>query len=376
MKWARWCENEGYEYQYIRGCVKPKFTPDRIYMSCLFTYYSKKYEQTISYYLKKFPNVQMIIGGVFPTLCPEWFQQFNNLMVKRVTIHQGICDEIEHLVPKYNVEVTDEKHDEKLDYRRNHKIVLYSSRGCVNKCGYCAVPKLEGDMKSFTSIQKYLDVARTELPNADTVVLYDNNFTEHEYFDGIVDELYNFGLPIDIHGLHTESFDDHKARQLSKMKWGSQGNPKSTAYIRFGFDKMKYKDSLYETVKRVVDHNIKAQIFMYALYNWTDTPDDFYERIKICKRWAEEFSRYIFLFPQRYEPLRALQKYSYIGKHWDEELVVGIRRMATFLHGFIQCSHTNYTWNWIGYTEDEFWNNVRRMGNNSKARLIKNNERT
>ncbi len=75
-----------------------------------------------------------------------------------------------------------------------------------NKCRYCAVPTLEGPMKSFKSIKHMLISAKQDMPEARSVVLYDNNFTEHEYFDNIVDELIDFGLPCDIHGLHVDSF--------------------------------------------------------------------------------------------------------------------------------------------------------------------------
>ena len=27
MKWARWCENNGHEYQYVRGIVNPDIEP-------------------------------------------------------------------------------------------------------------------------------------------------------------------------------------------------------------------------------------------------------------------------------------------------------------------------------------------------------------
>jgi hypothetical protein len=37
-RWSRWCEQNGHEYQYGRGRVEPKITPDAILMSCIFSY--------------------------------------------------------------------------------------------------------------------------------------------------------------------------------------------------------------------------------------------------------------------------------------------------------------------------------------------------
>jgi len=366
MKWARWCELEGYEYQYIRGMVKPTIIPDIILMSCIFSYYSKKYEKTIDYYRNLFPNAKFIVGGVFPTLNPKWFSKWQNPFMDDFQTHCGIHPDIENLVPLYNVPIT---HEKKEDYSRN-KIVLYASRGCVNKCGYCAVPKLEGDMKSFASIQKYLIAAKEELPQATSVVLYDNNFTEHKYFDDIVSELRDFDLPVDIHGLHVESFTQHQADQFATLKWGSQGD-KGTAYLRFSFDKMKYEPYIDRAMGYVKEADIKAAFFCYMLFNYTDTPDGFWERIMTSQRIVDKHKRTLFLFPQRYEPFMALKRNTYIGKHWDETLVRGVTRMYTFLHGFIPLTTTRNVFKWIGRTKEEFLDRAYKMGSDSKYRLKK-----
>ena len=182
MKWARWCESKGYEYQYVRGMVDPDIIPDKILMSCIFSYNSKLYEKTINFYLKKFPKAKITVGGVFPSLNPQWFKKWNGA----VRVHKGLHKGIEKLVPKYDVEIKSEDNN---PYPRD-KIVLYASRGCPNRCHYCSVPKLEGSFKPFKSIKGILNKA--EIPNASSVVLFDNNFTEHPYFDKIVDELVEF----------------------------------------------------------------------------------------------------------------------------------------------------------------------------------------
>ena len=142
--------------------------------------------------LQLFPNAKVTVGGVFPSLNPEWFQKWNGA----VTVHKGLCAEIENIAPKYDVNIQSEDEN---PYPRD-KMVLYASRGCPNKCCYCAVPRLEGGLKPFKSIAGMLNAAN--MPYASSVVLFDNNFTAHPYFDTIVDELIDFGLPVDIHGLH------------------------------------------------------------------------------------------------------------------------------------------------------------------------------
>jgi hypothetical protein len=63
-----WASLQGHEYQYVRGIVYPKITPDEILMSCIFSYNSKLYEETINHYLRLFPDAKITVGGVFPSL--------------------------------------------------------------------------------------------------------------------------------------------------------------------------------------------------------------------------------------------------------------------------------------------------------------------
>jgi len=374
MKFARFCEENDIEYQYVRGLVKPEIEPELILMSCVFTYYSKKVEKTINYYLDMFPESSMLIGGVFPSLQPKWFDKPE--WKDRVKIHRYTYSLIENLVPKWNVKVLDEdifktESMQKKAEAKYDNIVMYASRGCVNKCGYCAVPRLEGCMNSFKSIKNYLETSKKELPNAKSVVLYDNNFTEHKYFDNIVDELKDNGLPVDIHGLHVDSFTQEKANKMAELTFGSQGKKSSTAYLRFSFDKLEYKDNIKRALQYTKNADIKASFFCYVLYNFTDTPFDFWKRIVYTQEIVDEVGLGIWLFPQRYEPFAALEKNKFLGKHWSKEQVDGLKRMVTFLHGFMAVNNTHNLFNWIGYDFDEFNQRIIHMGKSNKNKLVK-----
>jgi len=368
MKWARWCEINGHEYQYVRGLVKPDIIPDKMLMSFIFSYHSETYRQTINYYKKMFGGAQIIIGGVFPSLYPDWFK--NGFKFPMTTdgpldpfvIHCGLNSDIENLPPKYNVKILSEDED---PYPRD-KILLYASRGCTNKCGYCAVPRLEGAMKSFKTIQHMLDAAKKEIPNASAVVLYDNNFTEHEYFEDIVNELIKFDVPVDIHGLHVDSFTEKHAELFGKLKWGSQSN-NGSPYLRFSFDKIQYANNIERALGYVKKHDVKAQFFCYMLFNFTDSPDDFWWRIKKTQEIVDRVGRTVFLFPQRYEPfqpksrfveLQGLKRNQYIGPKWTDEMVRGLVKMYTYIHGFISVTPSHNLFNWIGHKKEEFFRKI------------------
>ena len=360
MKLAKWCETNGHDYQYVRGRVEPRIEPDNILMSCTFSYRSLLYKKTIDYYLKRFPGAKLTVGGVFPSLNPGWFDNWNGA----VAVHKGLYERIEPLAPKYDVEITSEDDN---PYPRD-KIVLYASRGCINKCAYCAVPKLEGDMRAFETIKTMLQEAR--VINASSVVLFDNNLTAHPYFDTIIDDLVDLNLPVDIHGLHVEGFTRHHAKRLSELSWCSQGD-NGTPYLRFSFDKLKYADGIRKALEYIVDENVKAQFFCYLLFNWMDSPEEFWERIQIAQTIVDEVGESIFLFPQRYEPLNALERNQHVGKHWNSVLLKGIVRLYTQIRGFIPITRSRNVYDWIGHSKEEFLKKILDLGNDMNIKPAK-----
>ncbi|HID70026.1 MAG TPA: hypothetical protein EYP35_06095, partial [Desulfobacterales bacterium] len=170
MKLARWCEVNDYEYEYLKGTeetltyyrmvngkrleqitkqdIIPIIEPGKIFMSCVFSYNSQQYQKVYNYYSKMFPDVPWLIGGAFPTNCPDWFRD----NMPNAEIHKGLYEPIERLIPKYAIEPDQQT------------IILHSSRGCPQSCSYCGVPKIEGKMQSYPSIKEYLEAGKAELP--------------------------------------------------------------------------------------------------------------------------------------------------------------------------------------------------------------------
>ena len=355
MKWARWCDLNSHDYQYVRGIVTPDIYPDKILMSCIFTYDSKVYQKTIKHYLKLYSDAELTVGGVFPSLYPEWFHNLGQILNKEIVIFKGICEAIESLIPKYNINIKCEKYDP--EYRRD-KVVLYASRGCVNKCGYCAVPNLEGPMRSFKSIAPILNAGWSELASHEAV-LYDNNFTEHDYFEDIVRELYHYRMKVDIHGLHVSSFTEDHARLLSMLDWAPQKKG-GTAYIRFSFDKKGYRENIEKALKLVRDFKIKAAFFCYMLFNNDDTPDDFWWRIEEAQKIVDKVRKSIHLFPQRFEPFHSLKRNDHVSSKWTKEMLVGLTRLYTETRGFIPITQDRGIYRWIGNSKDEFFENIEK----------------
>ena len=356
MKWATWCEQNGHEIEYVVGEVLPETEPDVIIMSCVFSFYSKKYLSHVNYYKDKFPQSRFLVGGPFPSNNPQWW--YDNC--QGVEVHEGVYEDIDHLPPKYSIDPS------------NKRMVMYASRGCTRKCKYCTVPKLEGAMKGFPSIREQIKHGLIETPDMKSIVLYDNNFTAHPYFDDIIEELVEFGLPVDIHGLHVSEFTEHQAKQMARIKWAAQSpSGKGTAYTRFSYDHMGYQKHVNRALGYSVKHKIKASFFCYMLFNFEDTPHDFWKRLVLSQQMVDTHGKSIYIFPQRFEPLGALERNTYTGEHWTKEQVAGVVKLYTFIHGFLPLTTTRNLFNWIGYSYEEFLQNIDDFATIKGHRLIK-----
>ncbi|MEW6365681.1 MAG: radical SAM protein [Acidobacteriota bacterium] len=109
--------------------------PDEIYVTSSMTYYWKPVHKVIELCKQRFPGVPVVLGGPYPTLCPDHARRSG---ADRVFVgelfeasdHPAAMDLLP-FVPSF--------------------AVVKSTRGCPHHCSYCAVSILEGSRMRFRS---------------------------------------------------------------------------------------------------------------------------------------------------------------------------------------------------------------------------------
>jgi len=216
---------------------------------------------------------------------------------------------------------------------RHNPNAVFTSRGCVKRCPYCAVPTIEGDLR---------ELERWE-PKP---VVLDNNLLacSRKHFDRVIDSLkgvrgvdFNQGLDVDF-------LKPYHARRIAEL---------DLAVVRIAWDDVRKEKKVMEAITTLFKAGIPPEkIRCYVLVNtpW-DTPDDaMYRcwRLKMLGIWP---------FPQRFQPLDALRKDSYLSPNWDER----------FLRYFI------WYWsrmNWLRFKDfDPDWRKRRALRQEALARL-------
>ena len=303
LKLSSYHKSKGDTTEYIdfekKGQRIPKKIPKKIYITSLFTWAKQPVWDTVAYYKNKFPKAEVWLGGIYASLLPEHAK-----LSGADRIYQGLFPDAENIMPDYDLVP---------DWDGS---IIFSSRGCCNNCDFCAVPRLEGKMNSLKkSIKPFV------LDRHSKIIFFDNNFLANKYRMDIFKELIDFDKKVDFNqGIDARLITEPIAKMIASLKLDST--------VRLAYD--SHDQQKY--VKRAIDRLLKAgihkrDIFVYTLFNYTDTPDEFFNRVLDILNWG------VVCYPMRYESLYTIEKNSYISPRWDInkiELVQHARRVIGY----------------------------------------------
>lgn len=399
-------------------------TFDIICVNSLFTFFFDETVRTINY-AKNFltPDGKIFVGGVAATLVPEFFEKetgikphiglldkpddlgkSDDIIIDRLPLDYSILDEIEYRYPMSDA------------------YIFYTTRGCIRKCNFCAVRKLEPKYKNHEKIFDRIQQIETRFGMKRNLLLMDNNVLASSKFDEIIDEIKSCGfakgasyLPpneyvIALKNLR-DSFNeracikkiiclyDELEKRLSEEIAGKFYNLRAKKYLlsvpsasrekileiddfvsplfekyfrrnrliryvdfnqgldarlldehkmsrlaelnlhpmRIAFDHIEQREIYERAIRLAAKYGIK-DLSNYLLYNFLDTPDDFYNRLKINIDLCEELDVAIYSFPMKYCPIddpEYFRNRDYIGKHWNRKFVRAIQAITNATKGKI-----------------------------------------
>lgn len=302
LKISSYHKSKGDTTELVRGCKLILKEPDRIYITSLFTWAWKAVWEAVKYYKKIFPRAEVWLGGLYASLLPDHASQSG-----ADYIYKGIFKEAEDLRPDYETLESSER------WKNWDGSILFSSRGCNNRCPFCAVWRLEGALNSAKKSIKHLIY-----PKHTRIIFWDNNFLQSPYWRDICDELEEINKFVDFNqGLDARLITDEVAERLSKLKLNSGRGIK----IRLGYDNKRMGKFIEKAVERLKSNGIRGrEIMVYILFNYEDDPEDFFERVK------HSLNLGIVAYPMRYEPLDTLEKNTYISSKWTAEEIEMVQK--------------------------------------------------
>jgi len=288
LKLSAYHRKKGDKVQLVEGFDDNGFYPHRIYITSLFTYAWEPVHETIRYYSKKYKKADIVVGGVYATLCEDHLREtFKN----RIRVHKGLFEKVENILPDY------------LLIPQWTSSILFSTRGCTRNCAFCAVKVLEPKFEAKKSVRHLI------YPGHKKVILWDNNILASPYWGDIFQELEESKLEIDFNqGLDARLINRKVVSRLKGLR---------IDVLRLAYDTQGIRESLKKAIALLKQSGFNGRrILVYCLYNnpfEKDTPETFLNRLQDLIDWG------VVSYPMRYEPLEPRAKNTYVSPCWTAE---------------------------------------------------------
>lgn len=340
MKIAAFHKQRGDEVRFIKGLNKEIKAQmwDRIYMTTLFSFYWHETINTTRYYEYSVKDPQnLFIGGPMATLMAEeieketGYKPVMGLLNEKGKLRLPNDNKVDSMVPDYSIL-------EEIEYKypASNAYFAHTTRGCIRKCPFCAVPIIEPFYTEYIPLKKHIKMVNEKYGEKKDLLLLDNNVLASSQFDKIIDEIRDVGFCkgaklnnrnryVDFNqGIDLRLLTKEKMRRLAEL---------SIKPLRIAFDHIKLEKEYVKRIEWASEFGID-NLSNYILYNFHDTPEDFYRRLEINIDLNERLGTKIFSFPMKYIPIDNKDR-KYTGRHWNLRYLRGIQCILQATHGVV-----------------------------------------
>lgn len=335
---------------------------DRVYVTTLFSFEWKRTAAAIDFALSAVHGQaeRVFVGGIAATLMfeqfvrePRWagVRVAKGLLDRAPALSLGLSEQegdfgaddvygtpIEELVPDYSIL-------EQIPYKYPVRDAYfgYASRGCVRKCSFCGVPKLEGAQREVPPITNLVSGVEKQFGPKKDLILMDNNVVASARYREVIAEIRDLGFQRDA------LFERPGKSRVKRRVDFNQGvdarilikapmflREMSTICIdplRIAFDHVGMSRVYKRSVQMAADYGLTS-LSNYMLYNFMDTPRDLYDRMRINIELNERLGVRIWSFPMRYLPV-TMKDRSHVGRHWNRYYLRSFQIILQATHGVV-----------------------------------------
>lgn len=263
---------------------------DRVHVTTLFTFYWKQTIETVEFAKKIVKNVKDVhAGGVLASVVSKEFEKTTGVVPDVGLLNRpGVYDDNDYIIDELPL---DYSILEEIDYKypESGSYYGYMSRGCVNKCKFCAVPIIEPKYENMITIGDKIKATREKFGEQKNLLLLDNNVLASEKFNDIIKEILDAGF------YKGAKFERSNYLDIAIARIKENYNKK--AYIRKATNLLnEFLDRLHGEEKQKLFDSLKEH---YMLNEYTATEKDVlavYKEFKELyeqKRLKSNMNRYI-----------------------------------------------------------------------------------
>jgi len=340
MRISTFHKDRGDNVQFARGTEKEikNVQWDRIYISSLFTYDLPITVKTINYYSNSVgnPAEEIIVGGIGATLIPEYIEENSECKVITGPLDKpnklGFDEEpIADLIPDYDMISS-------VDYNYKPEDAYFArvSIGCIRKCKFCAVPILEPHFGFLQGISEQVNEVIKKFGEKKDLIILDNNILALPNIIQVLRDIKDLGFErgakfnrklrfVDFNqGIDARLISTDIAKELGKL---------NLRPIRLAFDDLSYEKYYRKAINLLQDQGFRY-FTTYVMFNFNDTPREFYERLRINIDLSKQHNIKITSFPMKFVPIVNTNRY-HISRNWNWKFLRGIQCILNATHGIV-----------------------------------------
>lgn len=334
---------------------------DRIYVTTLFSFEFARIAESIDFalYVANGQVNKVFVGGIAASLMHERFLQeprWRGVRVIKGLLASSPAESlqlddfseelysddrastpIEDLIPDYSIL-------DQISYKYpvSDAYFAYASRGCIRKCSFCGVPKLEGEQRDAQPITAIVTGVSRLYGEKKDLTLMDNNVVASPRFKEIIAEIRDLGftpgakltsrrVPVQRRVDFNQGVD---ARILCKDEmYLRELSTICIKPLRIAFDHLGVRKQ-YETAIRIAHQFGLNELSNYMLYNFHDNPADLYQRMRLNVDLNEELGIRIWSFPMRFQPTDRPDR-GHIGEKWSRYQLRSMQLILQATHGVV-----------------------------------------
>jgi len=215
----------GYTEEVFRQELKAKESPDAILVTSMMTYWYKGVESVIKFLKELYPNVPVLLGGIYATLYPEHADKIEGLSA----VIQGYGEEsaVRWLDDYFNIQEpyipVDPESDPEIPwdlYPELSALIVLTARGCPYRCTFCATHELNPKFYQRNPNSVIREIEKNiERFGIRDIVFYDDALfiNKRKHIEVILDHIIQENLDVRIHtpnGLFARMIDERLAEKM------------------------------------------------------------------------------------------------------------------------------------------------------------------
>lgn len=314
-----------------------ELTWHRVYVSSLFSYELPRTVRTIRYYRQAVESEDnIIVGGIGATLLPEYIRQRTSCRVVVGPLSNphtidGERKAIAKYLPDYTIIDSG-----RWPFQPKDAYFCRCTVGCIRRCKFCAVPSLEPHFGYYQALSDQVKAVDKIYGPRQRLILLDNNILACEDFPKIVNDIRSAGFSrratlnsrkrvVDFNqGLDARLITEGTAAQLATI---------ALSPVRLAFDHPGIEKPYVRAIKLLSRHGFDA-FTNYVMFNFNDSPRDFYHRIRLGAQLSSQLGVRITSFPMKYSPVTDVSR-RFVAPDWKWRYLRGIQCVLLVTHGMV-----------------------------------------